>query len=343
MARHTTLVEVAQLAGVSRTAASLALNASPGSRLSAETVERVREAARQLDYRPNPAARSLRLGTTRTVGVISDEVIITRYASAMITGALDVAHATDHTLLVSEANGDPARMAEAVEATLDKRADGLIFAVVAAKLVELPPTPAQLRVVVVNGTGSKGEPAVLPAEYEAGFAIAAELLQAGHREIAIVGHPPDALLRAVRSVTVGTRLNGIRAAFRQAGVEPALRMDAADWEPDVGHALTRQVLASSRRITALLCLNDRLAFGAYQALQEHGVRIPQDMSIASFDDDEIARYLRPGLTTAGIPYRELGRRAMTMLLDGEVPAAPVLLPMPIQRRGSVAAPRRAWS
>lgn len=339
MTRHTTLVDVAQLAGVSRTAASLALNATPGSRISTATVQRVREAARQLGYRPNPSARNLRLGTTRTVGVISDDVIITRYASAMITGALDVAHATDHTLLISEANGDPGRMADAIEATLDKRADGVIFAMMAARLVELPPLPERLRVVLVNGTGSQGEPSVLPAEYEAGFGIAAELLQAGHRDIAIVGHPPDDRLRAVHTVTVGTRLNGIRAAFRHAGVEPALRLDATDWEPDVGHALAEQVLASGRRITALLCLNDRLAFGAYQALQEHGVRIPDDLSVASFDDDEIAHYLRPGLTTAGIPYREMGRRAMTMLLEEEAPESPVLLQMPIQRRGSVAPPR----
>ena len=138
---------------------------------------------------------------------------------------------------------------------------------------------------------------------------------------------------------MGTRLNGIRAAFGHASVQPALRLEASDWEPDVGYDLARQVLASGRRITALLCMNDRLAFGAYQALQERGIRIPHDMSVASFDDDEIARYPRPGLTTAAIPYREMGRRAMTMLLEGEVPEAPVLLKMPIRRRDSVAPPK----
>jgi LacI family transcriptional regulator len=268
-------------------------------------------------------------------------VIITRYASAMITGALDIAHATDHTLLISEANGDPTRMAEAVEATLDRRADGMIFALMSARLVELPPLPAGLKVVLLNATGSKGEPAVLPAEYEAGFGIAAELLEAGHREIAIVGHPPDHWLRALRTVTVGTRLNGIRAAFQQAAVQPALRLDAEDWEPEVGYDLARRVLTSAPQVTALLCLNDRLAFGAYQALQEAGVAVPAEMSVASFDDDELAHYLRPGLTTAGIPYRDMGRRAMRMLLDGETPEAPVQLPMPIRRRGSVGPPRSA--
>ena len=341
MTRHATLVDVAQLAGVSRTAASVALNAGPVSRLSVETVQRVHDAARALGYRPNPAARDLRRGTTRTVCVISDEVVITRYASAMITGALDVAHESGHTLLISEANGEPERMRQAVESTLDRRADGLIFALTAARMVELPPLPPLMKVVLLNATGSKGEPSVLPAEYEAGSAIATELLQAGHRAIAVLGHPPDDWLRALHTVTVGTRLNGIRAALRQAGVEPALRLDATHWEPEIGYELTQQVLARHRpRVTALLCLNDRLAFGAYQALLEHGVSIPGEMSVVSFDDDEIARHLRPGLTTAGIPYREMGRRAMTMLLDGEVPDAPVQLPMPVHRRQSVAPPGR---
>ena len=339
MTRHTTLSDVAQLAGVSRTAASVALNAGPDSRLSSETVQRVQDAARELGYRPNPSARSLRLGTSRTVGLISDDVIVTRYASAMVAGALDVAHETRHHLLISEANGDPSRMREAVEATLDRRADGLLFALTAARMVELPPLPPRLKVVLVNATGSKGEPSVLPAEYEAGSAVATELLGAGHTDIAVIGHPPDDWVRARHTVTVGTRLSGIRTAFRQAGVEPVLRLEATDWEPEVGYAMTRQVLAGRRRVSALLCLNDRLAFGAYQALQEHGVNVPREMSVVSFDDDEIARHLRPGLTTAGIPYRAMGRRAMTMLLDGEVPDAPVQLPMPVHRRASVAPPR----
>ena len=340
MSRNTTLADVARLAGVSKTSASLALNATPGARLAPATVRRVQDAAASLGYRPDPVARGLRLGTTRTVSLVSDEVITTRYASAMITGALDVAHATQHTLLLSEVHGDPARVTEALEATLDRRADGVVFAVMAARLVELPPLLHQVPVVLLNATGTRQEPAVLPAEFAAGRAVADELLGAGHRAVALLGVPPQDRLRAVHTVTVGTRLAGIRDAFVRAGVEPVLTLEASDWEPDVGHALAHEALAGPRRVTALLCLNDRLAFGAYQAAQELGLRIPDDVSVASFDDDEVARYLRPGLTTARIPYEEMGRRAMTLLLEGETPAAPVLVPMPLHRRGSVAPPPR---
>lgn len=340
MSRNTTLADVARLAGVSKTSASLALNATPGARLAPATVRRVRDAAESLGYRPDPVARGLRLGTTRTVSLVSDEVITTRYASAMITGALDVAHATQHTLLLSEVHGDPDRVTEALEVTLDRRADGVVFAVMAARLVELPPLLRHVRVVMLNAVGTHGEPAVLPAEFDAGAAVADELLTAGHRRVALVGVPPAERLRAVHTVTVGTRLAGIREAFRRAGVEPALTLEAGDWEPDVGHALARRALADPGRVTALLCLNDRLAFGAYQAVLEAGLRIPDDVSVVSFDDDEVARYLRPGLTTARIPYEEMGRRAMTLLLEGETPEAPVLVPMPLARRGSVGPPAR---
>lgn len=85
-AEEVTLADVASLAGVSSTAASLVLNDRPGSRLSADAAARIRAAAEQLNYRPNPAARSLRLGKTQTVAFLSDDVTVTRYASAMIRG-----------------------------------------------------------------------------------------------------------------------------------------------------------------------------------------------------------------------------------------------------------------
>ena len=91
MPKRVTLADVAEQAGVSPTAVSLVLNNRPGSRLSPDTADRIRQVADELGYRPNRAAQSLRLGKTRTIGLLSDDVTVTRYASAMIRGALDVA------------------------------------------------------------------------------------------------------------------------------------------------------------------------------------------------------------------------------------------------------------
>ena len=118
------------------------------------------------------------------------------------------------------------------------------------------------------------------------------------------------------------------------GLTPCWQYDTFVWEPQVGYRAMQQLLASEVRPTGLISINDRLAFGAYQALAEHGLRVPDDLSIASFDDDVIASYLRPGLTTAAIPYEEMGRRAMEMLLSDAEPEH-LLVHMPLRVRESV--------
>ncbi len=189
MPDRVTLADVAERAGVSKTAVSLILNDRPGSRLSQELATRVRAAAAELNYRPNPAARSLRLGKTEIVGFVSDEVSITRYASAMIRGALDVAQQRDHTVLIAETGSDPERREQAVQAILDRRPDGLIFGLMGAKEIDVPETNG-IPVVVLNGSSSANHRSVVPAEFEAGTQIAELLVDAGHRRIGIIGYPP---------------------------------------------------------------------------------------------------------------------------------------------------------
>jgi LacI family transcriptional regulator len=339
MKKHVTMADVARRAGVSKTAVSLVLNERPGSRLSDDLAVRVRAAAAELNYRPNAAARSLRLGKSQIVGFISDDVTITRYASAMIRGALDVADQLDHTVLIAETGSNPDRRQSAVQAILDRRPDGLVFGLMGAKEIDIPEAARSVPLVVLNGNGSAGEPYVAPAELDAGTAIAEVLVAAGHRRIGIVGYPPPALLDPRLSSTIRYRIDGVESVLEREGVVVAARSAGQHWEPEVGHDLTAGIIDADRKITALICMNDRLAFGAYQAIQERGLTIPDDISVASFDDDEIATYLRPQLTTARLPYEQMGREAMTMLLNdyGSGPQTH-LVPMPVQRRGSVGAP-----
>ena len=349
MARRVTLADVAARAGVSKTAASLVLNDRPGSRLSAHVVGRVRAVAAELDYRPNPAARTLRQGRNRTIGFVSDEVTITRYASAMIRGALDVAQRHDHTVLITETGTNRDWRERAIQVIADQRPGGLIFALMGAKQIDVPAAVEALPVVILNGVSSAGHPAVLPAEYAAGTRVAEVLLTAGHRRIGIIGLPPAGELDPRVSVTVGERIAGIRATLDRAGVVPvgiAVPVDETGivWEPETGFEAMRRILVDHPDLTGVICLNDRLAFGAYQAIQEAGRRIPADISVVSFDDDELASYLRPPLTTARIPYLRMGEIAMAMALGVSLDAGsppgegPRTVPMPIQHRGSVGPP-----
>lgn len=343
MTKRPTLADVAARAGMSKTAVSLVLNNRPGSRLSAEAVQRIHDAARELNYRPNPAARSLRVGTTNTVGFISDEVTVTRFASAMIRGLLDVADEHDHGVLIAETGNHPKQLAKALEFMVDRQVDGIVFGSLTARLLDLPELPETVRAVTVNALSTTAQAAVLPAEHEAGYRMARLLLDAGHGDgIAIIGNAPVARTTPRVSVTIGKRFDGIHQALDEAGAQPVAVADFEIWEPWHGYDATCEVLDSSESVTALICLNDRVAFGAYQAIQERGLRVPADVSVASFDDDEIAAYLRPGLTTARLPYEEMGRRAMDLLLATDVPTGEQLVEMPVQVRESIApAPRRA--
>lgn len=334
MAKRVTLADVAALAGVSQTAASLVLNNRPGSRLSAQASERIRTAAAQLDYRPNPAARSLRSGKTQTVAFLSDDVTVTRYASAMIRGVLDVAEEHQHTVLIAETGSNPRRIREAMRAMLDRRPDAMLFGLMGARELDVPKVSAELPVVLINATSPREYPSVLPSEFEAGRAVTRVLLEAGHRDIAIVGLDREAAANPQHSVTIAHRYDGIFAALDDYGVSPVWTYPGMLWEPPTGYRAVRELLASGVRPTGLICLNDRLGFGAYQALNEAGLRVPDDMSVVSFDDDVIAAYLRPGLTTAAIPYEEMGRRAMAMLMSDSEPEQ-MLVHMPLRLRESV--------
>lgn len=336
-AKRATLADVAELAGLSKTAVSLILNDRPGSRLSAAAIDRVRSAAAELNYRPNPAALGVRTGKTRTIGLISDEVTVTRFASAMIRGVLDSAGQRNHTVLIAETGNDLAQEVTAIDAMIDRRADGVIFGLMGAKEIDLPELPADVPVVLLNGATPSGESTVLPDEYAAGYAIARVLLDHGHREgIAMVGYFAAADTDARVSATVGKRFAGIRSALAEGGTGLVAEIAVDPWEPAQGYSAAVEVLETTPDVTAIICLNDRLAFGVYQALQERGIRIPEDISIVSFDDDEIAAYLRPGLTTARIPYEEMGRQAVELLLDPDHPVQHRLVPMPIIERASVA-------
>ncbi len=315
------------------------LNGRPDTRLSEKAHERVHAAAAELGYRPNVAARGLSTGKTRTIGFVSDLVATTRFASGLIKGALEAAEAAGHVVLVAETGGDTDREAEAIAALLDRQVDGIIFATMRARDLFVPDLPDGTAAVMLNATNSRHPASVLPDEAAGGRAAVELLVAAGHREgICLIGQSDEAEKELFRSATVARRVAGIRGAMADHEMVFVAEESIWLWEPQKGYEAVERLLGERDDIRALVCMNDRLAFGAYQALQERGLRVPEDVSIVSFDNDELASYLRPGLTTVALPHEAMGRRAVEVLLGGE-PTAEVLVPMPIIERDSVAAPR----
>jgi LacI family transcriptional regulator len=333
--KRVTLADVARLAGLSPAAASMILTGRPDTRLSAEAHERVHAAAAQLGYRPNIAARALRTDKTRTIAFISDYVATTRYASGLIRGALEEAEKANHVMLVLETGGEPAREVQAIEAALDRQVDGIIFAAMRAREVFVPELPASTKVVMLNGTSSRFTCSVLPDEFSGGRTAVQLLHKAGFTDgIALIGHNELAERGLFRSETVAQRLAGIRDAMREAGLTFIAEESCWEWEPHHGYELVGKLLKQGLRPRALLCLNDRLSFGAYQALAEARLTVPHDVSIMSFDDDILASYLRPGLTTIGLPHDEMGREAVRQLLSQD-DAKEIRVPMPVVHRASI--------
>jgi len=333
--KRVTLADVARRAGLSATAASMILNGRPDTRLSQDAHDRVIRAAAELGYRPNIAARGLRTDSTATIGFISDVVATTRFASGLIKGALDAAHAAQHVLLVLETAGDPRREAQAIEAVLDRQVDGIILATMRARELYVPPIPESTRVVLLNATNESYPSWILPDERDGGRTAVESLVQAGIREgIVLLGHAEAVEKDLFRSMTVSRRFEGIYGAMRDHGLTFLDEESVWLWEPDNGYTGMQRLLQREPGLRAVLALNDRLAFGAYQALAEAGRRIPEDVAIVSFDNDELASYLRPGLTTIALPHEHMGRHAVEAVL-ADSPVGEVLVPMPLVERSSI--------
>jgi LacI family transcriptional regulator len=232
----------------------------------------------------------------------------------------------------------------------DRQVDGLIVAAMYTHAIALPKGLPTGPAVLLNALSKRPSslPSVLPDEAEAGRAAARLLLDAGHRDgIHLIGAGPGVRDVPPGGVAALERLQGIRTTLAAAGVSVASGQLLRSWEPPDGLASTRALL---RRTTprALICLNDRLAVGAYQALGDAGLRVPTDVSVVFFDDDAVASWIRPGLTTIGIPHYDLGRTAVDVLFE-EIARAPDpveqqgtvhRVPMPVRERGSIAPPRR---
>lgn len=339
--KRVTLAEVARLAGVSQTSASFVLTGRHEEmRISAEVAERVLSAAQETGYRPSIVSRSLRTGKTQTIGFISDTVATTPFAGNMIKGALEAARDRGHLLLIAETEGDEKLQQELLEAMIDRDVDGIVLASMYTRQLPVPLVLQGRHAVLLNAVplGDARLLSVIPDELEAGRTAARTLLAAGHANgiYAIgVGTRPSHITR--ESLAAVERFRGIRTALREAGARVAGAIACPDWQPEHGYAAVRGLLAKRADVRALICFNDRVSIGAYNALAEAGLSVPEDVSVVSFDDDPLASWVRPQLTTIAIPHYELGRRSIELLLDDapSTPSEPERVPMPLRMRDSV--------
>jgi LacI family transcriptional regulator len=347
--RRVTLADVARRAGVSQTTASFVLTGRGDEmRISQQVRVRVEQAVRDTGYRPNVVSRSLRTGMTQTIGFVSDTVATTAFAGHLVWGALDAARESEHLLLIAETEGDPELEKEMIEVMRDRGVDGIVLASMSTRWATIPKGLLDGPSVLLNALPAKpcAIAAVIPDEKEAGRTAARALLEAGHTEgIYVVGAGPRRNQVPKGVVAAAERLSGILEVLDAANVQLAGGVVLGDWQPKAGYEATSELLKRKIETKALICLNDRLSFGAYHALEDAGRKVGQDVSVVSFDDELVASWVRPGLTSIAIPHYELGRKAIEVLLDGDGEAGReghvYRVPMPLRQRDSIARVGRA--
>ncbi|QOR69320.1 LacI family DNA-binding transcriptional regulator [Ruania alkalisoli] len=307
--RPVTLKEVAAKAGVSVSAVSLVANEKKNARIGEATRARVLQAIEDLGYRPNALAKNLVHGQSRFIGLVADAIASTPFAGQIIHGAQVEAWRRGYVLLVANSEGNAEAEAQAISMLLEHKVHGILYSTWYHRQIDLPAGLSEAETVLVNCFADDGPLAVVPDEFDGGRAAAQLLIDAGHERIAFINTVTPSPARE-------GRLAGYRAALADAGIEvdPALVLDA-DSAQEGGYASVEAVLASGA--TAVCCHNDRVAMGLYDGLRERGLRIPADLSVVGFDNQEIiAAHLRPGLSTVALPHYELGVAGVRALLDG---------------------------
>ncbi|WP_411144175.1 LacI family DNA-binding transcriptional regulator [Streptomyces sp. x-80] len=334
-APRTTSRDVARAAGVSQAAVSLVLGDKWRGRVSPAKAEAVRAAARDLGYRPNLAARNLRMGSTRTVLLVVP-ALTTEFFARVYTGAARVAadHGFGVVLYPSPEGIGPARDPFAsAAATLD----GVLASSMAADALTALRTAGLPLVMLDSDPDDERAAATVNLDIAGGVRqLAAHLLGLGHRRLAHLAADVDSWTFALRARTLDAALGEVPGAV--------LRREPAELSVAAGlHAAHTVLTGPGPRPTALLCDDDILAAGALKAVRRLGLRVPEDVSVTGFDDLALAVAVEPELTTVRLPaeeFGEAGMRALLAVLDGG-PAAVPALPVELVARGSTAPPSAA--
>ena len=327
-----TIKDVAKVAGVSPSTVSRALHNSE--RISESMRRHIQQVAREMDFHPNQMARSLVNRETRIIGIVfPDDAgmnLGNPFYPAVLQGLGHVASGERYQMLLITGSEDLSA-AEAARAAMDS---GYVSGLILLAAEDAPPLEANVPVVVIgHPTDADKRCYVDNDNVQAGYEAAKYLLENGHSSIGLLGFDS-------KYVFTADRRRGVRRALQQAGLNPN-----HEWLFFAGACRNererlREVFSLPDRPTAVVCMDDMMAIELTRTLREFGLRVPQDVSLISFNNTEIGRYHQPALTTFDVHPYQLGVKAMRLMLDvisgkAEAPAA-IDVPFTLIPRDSVA-------
>lgn len=300
--------DVARMAGVSTSTVSHVIN---NDRFVSEAIRlKVNDAVKTLNYAPSALARSLKLNQTRTIGMLIT-ASSNPFFSEIVRGVERTCFERGYSLVLCNTEGDEQRMNRNLETLLQKRVDGLLLLCTethqpsAEIMTRYPSIPT----VMMDWAPFDGDCDLIQDNSLLGGDIATQhLIDKGYRRIACITGPLD-------KTPSRLRLEGYRNAMTRAGLPiPDGYEITGDFEFSGGFSAMNTLLALPERPDAVFTGNDAMAVGAYQALYQAGLSIPQNMALVGYDDIELARYMTPPLTTVHQPKDELGELAIDVLI-----------------------------
>lgn len=305
---RTTIKDVAKMAGVSISTVSRVINYSEYG-VDAALKERVWEAVRATNYRPNQNAKSIVTNKTNTVAVLSPDVGHPFYHDIII-GMNEVALKDKYSVLLYNTNGDTDNEQAALDLIFSRSVDGIIFIgyfeeKLKGLMERLPEVPIVVfdELMQIQNVGQ-----IYVNDAEAFYEMTQYVIECGHTKIGCIMGPAQYAI-------VKNRLAGYKRALSESGISFDERLIVQGRLTEESAEGPAQYLIQECGVSAVLCFNDLMAYGVYKKCMEIGKRIPEDISVAGFDGLGFSEYLNPPLTTCCQPGKEMGARAMSLLLD----------------------------
>lgn len=326
----TTIYDVAKAANVSPKTVSRVLNGDAP--VKSETRDAVKQAITQLGYVPSSAARTMRSNRSGLIGLVTGAISLAPQSTEMsglpelliVQGIQRRMESTGKTLLISDTGGRSERVPHLIRTFAEHRVEGLIYVASHHQRVVLPTLPPTAKLVLVNCFDERNTPAVLPHDSEGQRRLVREIVARGHTRVAYLSLSPSLVATTLRT-------EGYRNALAEAGLafDPDLVAVGEDSHEDPSSRVMRRevqrLLSLADPPTVICCGNDRMAMRLYGVLRSGGYKVPQQISVAGYDDYRlIAETLFPPLTTIELPYVAMGERGAERLLSltGRLDSAP---------------------
>lgn len=302
-----TIRDVARKARVSTYTVSVVLNRT--ARVSPELTQRVEKAVRELRYTPNAVARSLQTRRTKTIAMLIPDIASPFYAN-VVRGVEDRLRRDGYSLLLGNTYNDPVEQERYLVLFRSRQADGILLFVAAGGELDAKRLVDEGKPVVFVGRSPRDFSAdTVTADNKAGTELAIEhLISRGHRHIALITGQKQL------STSID-RVAGWKAALRRHKLSaPGGYIGEADWTEDGGFTAANRVLDAHPKVSAFFAANFRMMTGLLRALQERGLRCPQDVEAASSDDSSWLDVFQPPISTIVQPSYEMGERSADLLL-----------------------------